>query len=823
MKASRAVVSSSAAAIAVPALAKATSSTAAHEILRRILSSGKIPVYASGTVVSNDLPLRLLCRANGARLAYTGPLHAGHFCNHARYRYDNLYAVEGHVNYNQQQSTKTAVKNSNRATTNAAVVAAATQAATVATGGSKLAEPTLLQFLLTRDTALQDLVDAANLARVSERFAGLDLQLGVRHTTASKAAATGYSHSNSNSCAWWRDSTEGLAHVCGVVEELRQRIDAPVTCTLDQQPLERAVVDFVDDAAAARQLAEAGCALLAITTPGEAGTAHTVATQNQWSAVGSVVTAVTSLSASSFSAGGGGGGSCQINGAHAFTDTSHNRANAEEQGVYSMPVIVHTSAVTTPVEAALCLNMSRASGVVASDGLLGNPVLFNNVKDCSSTKGESSSDGDLNSSSTCSSGNCINSFDAMDSVAGKINGPAAAAAYLQLCAQYPGSAAAVQRNLAHMVHPWLTDPVADTQALIGCATIRQFRQWFEQRVDIFGQDSGNSFSVGAPLPPELASVLNSLSRSAVKKLNRAGRLGRGSGCSGTKRMMIRADKRDNNDLKRETQRQEQQYSAASQSPAQSNKISPPSHENAATGEVAATLTKRQYKAEQRRRAHTVMADDTGALRVAIDLSHDTHMNEKEIASLCNQIRRLYGHNLRAVNPAHIYLTGLEPNGRIDERCHELSPGFEDYVLTVTHHHFSQRGGLPRDRNTVYLSPDSPNALWEVRSDTQYVLGGLVDEHLLANTTLAAAAAVDVQTARLPIQELTVRDRDKAYAPVLAINQVFEALQTLHAGGNWTEALEAALPRRKGFSLRDRSETEEIVGAALKKNSTISRS
>lgn len=93
------------------------------------------------------------------------------------------------------------------------------------------------------------------------------------------------------------------------------------------------------------------------------------------------------------------------------------------------------------------------------------------------------------------------------------------------------------------------------------------------------------------------------------------------------------------------------------------------------------------------------------------------------------------------------------------------------------------------------------------------MGGIVDEHLLRGATMSSAAQHGVTTARLPIQELTTPTPGKAYAPVLAVNQVFEAVHAVHQGATWHEALAAVLPTRKGFALGTPEETAAKVAAA----------
>ena len=124
----------------------------------------------------------------------------------------------------------------------------------------------------------------------------------------------------------------------------------------------------------------------------------------------------------------------------------------------------------------------------------------------------------------------------------------------------------------------------------------------------------------------------------------------------------------------------------------------------------------------------------------------------------------------------------------------------------------------------------------------YVLGGLVDESIIKNATLSRAKENSVTTRRLPIQELILAQG--GYAPVLSINQVrnndataapsaaatavksgntshncasaqpllqvFDALLAFRETGSWYDALNVALPERKGFVLPSKEEVDKII-------------
>uniref|UniRef100_H2Y7H3 tRNA (guanine(9)-N(1))-methyltransferase n=1 Tax=Ciona savignyi TaxID=51511 RepID=H2Y7H3_CIOSA len=104
---------------------------------------------------------------------------------------------------------------------------------------------------------------------------------------------------------------------------------------------------------------------------------------------------------------------------------------------------------------------------------------------------------------------------------------------------------------------------------------------------------------------------------------------------------------------------------------------------------------------------------------------------------------------------------------------------------------------------IYLSPDAETALSSVDCGKVYVIGGLVDETVCKKLTLDAATERGICTRRLPIQEFMRKSgRHKNYSTVFAINQVFDILLNYFATRDWTDALSAAVPPRKGYVFKD---------------------
>ena len=57
-------------------------------------------------------------------------------------------------------------------------------------------------------------------------------------------------------------------------------------------------------------------------------------------------------------------------------------------------------------------------------------------------------------------------------------------------------------------------------------------------------------------------------------------------------------------------------------------------------------------------------------------------------------------------------------------------------------------GVDRDQ-LVYLSPEAPDVLTELKPSEVYVIGGLVDRHKIHGASLRRASALGIRSARLP--------------------------------------------------------------------------
>jgi len=174
---------------------------------------------------------------------------------------------------------------------------------------------------------------------------------------------------------------------------------------------------------------------------------------------------------------------------------------------------------------------------------------------------------------------------------------------------------------------------------------------------------------------------------------------------------------------------------------------------------------------------------------AIDLSFDDLMNDREIASLAQQLSYCHSANRRAGYPMRVVFASL--TGRTAEK---LCVGAENW--TVQH---ETRGYLElfKAEHLIYLSSESDTPLDTIDPTLVYVVGGLVDHNRHKGLTHRKAVEAGVRTARLPIDE----HLDMSQRRVLAVNHVVDILVQRATGLDWPAVLMNVMPERRHASER----------------------
>lgn len=177
------------------------------------------------------------------------------------------------------------------------------------------------------------------------------------------------------------------------------------------------------------------------------------------------------------------------------------------------------------------------------------------------------------------------------------------------------------------------------------------------------------------------------------------------------------------------------------------------------------------------------------LKLAVECSFIQQYSNREVRSMAKQLEYSVVANKRAVKP--MALTFCSWQGDISEFAGVMGGDRwpVNRELRAVHEAY------PAEQ-LVVLSPDGEEPLMELDPSKIYCIGGIVDRTTKKNVTKSWAEEKRVPAMRLPIQEFMPIVGGHGKRQVLNINDVVVALLEFHACGDWTQALNAALPERK---------------------------
>ena len=181
------------------------------------------------------------------------------------------------------------------------------------------------------------------------------------------------------------------------------------------------------------------------------------------------------------------------------------------------------------------------------------------------------------------------------------------------------------------------------------------------------------------------------------------------------------------------------------------------------------------------------SEHASSLRVAIDLSFDDLMTDRDIHKLLKQIQRTYSINRRADRPIQLYLTSF--GGRSKTILDEIQCKYTSWDVHIKEESY---GDVFSQEDVVYLTSDSPNVLSEVDESKAYIIGGLVDHNHHKGLCYRLAVERGIAHARLPISEC-VKLKSRT---VITVNHVFEIMLLYSQTKDWKESLVQVLPARK---------------------------
>ena len=194
-----------------------------------------------------------------------------------------------------------------------------------------------------------------------------------------------------------------------------------------------------------------------------------------------------------------------------------------------------------------------------------------------------------------------------------------------------------------------------------------------------------------------------------------------------------------------------------------------------------------------RRQNRVDEEEDRGTNIAIDMSFEGSMDKRERKSLATQTAIVYADFRRAPIRARLFLTSYRDSMKAAlTRLNAFQ--WDPSIVTLTSESFLD--ACPKWCNSVvYLSPDAEEVIDDVRSDTLYVIGGLVDRTRLKNMSLARASSLGVRSARLPIKSF---GHSRKTDGILYITTVARGLLLKCQNGarEWDGIWDEVLPKRR---------------------------
>ena len=198
--------------------------------------------------------------------------------------------------------------------------------------------------------------------------------------------------------------------------------------------------------------------------------------------------------------------------------------------------------------------------------------------------------------------------------------------------------------------------------------------------------------------------------------------------------------------------------------------------------------------------HNRMENSSCRIRICMDCRYDSMMSDKDIGSLQKQIAFGYSSNRRATAPCQFYITNvdgqllkrLEVNGAKNWDIHLRTEPLEEV--------------FPHE-DILYLTSESDNVLSSTEpldERTVYVIGGIVDHNSRKGLCYQLALANKWRHARLPIDEFIKMNTRR----VLACNHVMEILLNYIQLGDWKQAFEQNIPKRKQHTAAELDEDDD---------------
>lgn len=177
------------------------------------------------------------------------------------------------------------------------------------------------------------------------------------------------------------------------------------------------------------------------------------------------------------------------------------------------------------------------------------------------------------------------------------------------------------------------------------------------------------------------------------------------------------------------------------------------------------------------------------LTVVLDLWYTKSSSQRECNSIAKQISCFYGKMKHFQGILHLSMCSYK-GGCMEMACAKQGMAKWLDVEKSSDDLNEWIGG--RNKQVIYLTPDSNNVLEKVDDRVIYVIGGIADKSVRKNESLHRANVYQYTTARLPVKEYL---HTKSTTVVLNIDSVLGILVDMYRDGNWKTALERNIPKR----------------------------
>ncbi|CAI2350191.1 unnamed protein product [Caenorhabditis sp. 36 PRJEB53466] len=197
---------------------------------------------------------------------------------------------------------------------------------------------------------------------------------------------------------------------------------------------------------------------------------------------------------------------------------------------------------------------------------------------------------------------------------------------------------------------------------------------------------------------------------------------------------------------------------------------------------------------RKRKDFRTMAQSNSKQRIALDMSFDDLMIEKDQKRTVQQIGWCYTANRHAPNPFQFHVVGFDGPSR------KIYEGNEHNLNQDINLHREKLETVFPPEDVVYLTSESENVLMELDDSKIYVIGGIVDHNSQKGLCHRIAQEKGFGHARLPLDEHVLMKSRR----VLTINQVYEILVHFSIHSDWKAALLSIIPERKNAQTKEDS-------------------